>query len=362
MSIRVQPNGSKSWVVRGTTRGKAIRLTLGSAKSINVITARRLAREALTAKLHPNTPESNTLKLRDFEVIYRENHVTKWKPSSQRPYRSRMLNNILPAFGETPIGLITNVDVSRWFHRLSRKAPGNANESLIELQILLNAAKLRGNLPDGHVNPCLKIKKNRKNARGQAINSDAIIRLGKAFKKLRPRFPDAIDLLHLLVLTGCRLGEIMTLRWSYVLPDRLELPDSKSGNRTIPLGIEARRVLHNRGLSSYSPVVFPSRDNKNKPRVDLWYAWKIVRSEAALPENLRIHDLRHTYASHSVGSGESLLITGQLLGHRDQESTTRYAHLFDHAVLASCERIANAIYGWSMGRIAPGMPFGRSMD
>lgn len=317
-----------------------------------MLSARRIAKEAIGAKLQPRSPEANTLNLREFEAIYSERHVAKWKLSSQRPYRSRMRNNILPEFGKTPIGLITNVDVARWFFKLSRTAPGNANESLVALRTLLNVAKGWGHLPDDHVNPCRKIKRNRSLDRGQTLNSEAIARLGKSFKKLRPRFPDAVDLFHLLILTGCRLGEIRTLKWSYVCSNRLELPDSKSGGRAVPLGIEAQHVLRVKESSSYSPFVFPSRDNKNKPRSNLWDAWRKIRDDAELPSNLRIHDLRHTYASQSIQSGESLHITGALLGHRASESTARYAHLSDAEVLASCERIAKTILGWSAGNLS----------
>jgi integrase len=154
-------------------------------------------------------------------------------------------------------------------------------------------------------------------------------------------------LLRFLTLTGCRVSEAINLEWQDVLPDRLRLRDSKTGPRDVPLGSPVRRFLcthkadlGQRGLGRLRHV-FPMFGGQRYELVRS--AWLTIRREADLPANLRIHDLRHSFASHAVMSGETLFSTSKLLGHSRIQMTARYAHLADAALLSNVEKIGSLL-------------------
>jgi integrase len=140
---------------------------------------------------------------------------------------------------------------------------------------------------------------------------------------------------RLLLLTGCRLGEIQTLRWSYVSARYLELPDSKTGARRIPLPPAAQVVLASLPRFDGNPfVICGAVDGQHI--TDLQRPWRRIRAAAGL-QDVRIHDLRHTYASNAVANGMPIQMVGKLLGHTQIQTTMRYAHLADDPVLRAAE-------------------------
>lgn len=150
--------------------------------------------------------------------------------------------------------------------------------------------------------------------------------------------PHVVSAFKLLIFTGCRLGEILTLEWRFVdfEKKRMTLPDTKTGRRVVPLSDLAIETLEN------TPVMgeFVIRGRcSDKPRSDLKRPWKKLCSNASL-DGLRIHDLRHTFASHGIEQGLSLHVVGKLLGHKSLETTARYAHLHDRSL-----RIALGVIG-----------------
>ena len=161
----------------------------------------------------------------------------------------------------------------------------------------------------------------------------------------------AISAIRLLIFTGCRRGEILGLRWREVDFDsgRLHFSDSKTGPRTVVLNAPALEVLSNLSRNS-SEFVFPS-GNTGAHIVDLRRPWEKVRSKAGLLD-LRLHDLRHTFASVAVNSGESLYLTGHLLGHATARTTERYAHLADDPLKSASERIGGRIDAMMKGKSA----------
>ena len=146
---------------------------------------------------------------------------------------------------------------------------------------------------------------------------------------------------RLLLLSGCRKSEILSLRWSFVDFDRgyLRLPDSKTGEKTVPLGAPALKLLAD--LPRLSEWVFPAASGGSH-LVGLPRAWEAVREWCGL-EGARIHDLRHSFASFGALGGDSLVVIGALLGHKDTKTTSRYAHLADDPVKAAADRISGAI-------------------
>ena len=149
------------------------------------------------------------------------------------------------------------------------------------------------------------------------------------------------DIIRLLLFTGCRRGEVLGLRWSEVHPDALMLADSKTGPRKVPLNSQARAVLRRRPRNG-SPFVFPSPQDPSRPRSRNLALWNRVRREAGI-EDVRLHDLRHTVASHAAMNGVPLPVVSRLLGHSNPRTTLRYAHLGDREIEAAAERVGESI-------------------
>lgn len=348
-ALRVRSSGAKSWVLRLAIHGKVQRLTLGNAKRVRVDDARAKAHALLaqvpkvvmvTDLVRPDAPT-----LAAFARTYQERRSKQWRPSTKRAYGIYFRCTLLPFFGDMPLDWITRADVARWFHDYSKLRPGGANQALSILRTLFNCARSWGVLAEQAINPCKGIKKNRSAPRGRILNRDELQRLGAALDRQVLVRPDQVDAVRLLLLTGCRHGEILGLRWREVRPGRLDLADSKTGPRRVLLGQSAAAVLARRRqrqqlLSAY---VFPRPRDPSQSRASIRSFWSMIRRQAGLPATLRLHDLRHTYASYPLMGGETLIMTGKLLGHRHARSTQRYAHLSGEFLLAAADRVAASI-------------------
>ena len=150
--------------------------------------------------------------------------------------------------------------------------------------------------------------------------------------------------MRLILLTGCRPGEVRRLRWSEVKPDRLTLTDAKTGPRHVLLGGAARELLDGLAETASGEWVFPGEDANGPLGVNRLYRfWLKVRDQAGIVADARLHDLRHAHASHAVMGGEGLHVAGRLLGHRRASTTNRYVHLDDATLSQAAERVAAAI-------------------
>lgn len=347
LALRVRRSGARTWILRGHGSDPTARITLGDARLLTVDQARTKARVLITTGVVPPVlPIEASPLFRDFARLHRERRGLKWKPSTLQCYDSYLRTALLPAFGRKRLIEITRVEVARWFHRYSRRTPGGANRAFDVLKEMFNRAKEWAVVPVTHANPCLRIRKNRRPPRGRLLNNDALGKLGGSLDRLFGSHPDEVDAIRLILLTGCRSGEIFRLRWSEVFADRLALADSKTGARTVRIGIPASKLLERRRPSAGSPFVFPLPRNPDKPLRGISEVWAQARAGAGLSDDIRLHDLRHTFASHAVMAGESLLITGALLGHRRAESTMRYSHLNDSFLLKAADKVGKQIHAW----------------
>lgn len=347
LALRVQPCGARSWVVRTRVNGKPARQSLGTFPGIPVKGARRIA-AALLAMDAPPPPAASTAPL--FEIFQAEHEArcgTFYKPQGLRAYRSYVRCELLPAFGGKRLDAINRQDVVRWFEGYSMRKPGGANRALGILGQMLGRAKAWGHLPDGWRNPVTGIRMNRRRQVGTFLSEGQMGRLGAILDARMAEGCAASALLRLLTLTGCRISEAVNLEWRDVLPDRLRLRDGKTGPRDVPLGFPVRRFLkaHRARLprgarASLRPVFLLAGGQRYEPVRSVWH---LVRQAADLPPTLRIHDLRHSFASHAVMSGETLFSTSRLLGHSRIQMTARYAHLADATMLEATEAIGVAI-------------------
>ena len=155
--------------------------------------------------------------------------------------------------------------------------------------------------------------------------------------------PQAVAVIRLLMLTGCRVGEIVSLEWDWIRSTRIHLPDSKSGPRTVWLSSAARAVID--AIPRYSPdcpFLFPARP-PTRHIDNIEYQWTRIRNEAGLPR-LRLHDLRHSWASVAAMNGVDMVTVAKLLGHALVETTERYTHLSDRSVADAADRVSNRIH------------------
>ena len=220
-----------------------------------------------------------------------------------------------------------------------------ANRVVDTLSRLYSMAEAWGVVPEGR-NPCRSAVKYKERRRERFLTEEEFRRLGRVLAEAETEgglSAYAVAAIRLLTLTGCRRNEILALQWKDVDLDagELSLKDTKTGARTVPLSPAALKVLAALPRVRGNPWVIPGKKpgahmrNINDP-------WEIVRKRAGL-EDVRLHDLRHSFASRALALGESLPVIGKLLGHTQVETTARYAHLARDSVRESAARIAASI-------------------
>ena len=340
LGVRVRPSGGRSWVLLVKTDGRSKRVSFGPTDLKGVAEARRECRARLAEPEAAAEPMHAVPLFRDFVAgTWKEAHLNGYKPSSRRGISALLNGRLLPAFGSKPLDRISQARVRKWFDEFSRTAPGNANHGLATLRQIMNFAVACGHID---VNPMRGLKMNRRPALTRFLSRDEVTRLHDVLdRQTRKGSRQQAEMIRLLMLTGCRRGEIVNLRWSEVREDLLELVDSKTGPRPVPLGAAARRILERQPRNG-SPFVFPSPINPDRPRSHELPLWNRVRREAGI-EDVRLHDLRHTFASHAVMNGVPVPVVSRLLGHSNTRMTLRYAHLGDWEVAAAAERIGEAL-------------------
>ena len=289
------------------------------------------------------TPIERCITFAELVRIFMVAKRKVYRPDTIDSMQSYLKTQLLPAFGKTRMDRITTPEVADWFHGYSRTMPGGANQALLHFTTILNWGKENGHIPFLMPNPASPLRKNRRVARGQMLNSSDLNRLFNVLASPTSRNKEASSVIELVLLTGCRSGEIVRLRWDEVRPTRLELAQTKTGARTVFLNDLAIERLKERRRTRSSTFVFPSPYDPTKPRTAPTCAWQTIKEKAGLPPTLRLHDLRHTYASHAILGGESLYITGKLLGHHDAQSTERYAHLSGDALAAASGKVSSRI-------------------
>ena len=342
--VRVLPSGAKRYFVHSQHNGRRVWKTVGNVGAIDADAARDRARTMLAAMRNGNDAAVAAPPDIAFETVADEvfrRYARNWKASTLKVNLNYYGNHILPWFEGRPIADITAHDVQRWFASL-HNTPVSADRSAPILSVIMREAEVYGYRPEG-TNPCIGIKRYRRQGRQRFLSSAELCRLGKVLDHHEARYSQIVAIIRLLLLTGCRKHEIVSLKWRYYRDDKIFLPDSKSGPRTVWLSSAARAILD--GLPREASWIFPSSQTDRfltASRVDQF--WYRVRAEADL-RDVRIHDLRHTYASIALAQGETVLTIGRLLGHRDPETTLKYTHLSDAMVRQAVNTVATALGG-----------------
>ncbi len=271
-------------------------------------------------------------------MVFRH-HQRIWKPSTLKVNRSHLRNQILPAFQRQSVSEITRQDVQQWFTNLHEK-PAAANRSLSILSLIMRQAEIHG-YRTFNSNPCSRIRRYPCSGRERFLTFDEIHKLGNILDTHESRSPLPVTIIRLLLLTGCRQSEVRTLLWSEYREGHLFLRDSKTGPRTVWLSSSARSLLDT--LPRRSRWMFPANGKTAPLSVETLYrCWRSVRNEAGISD-VRLHDLRHNYASFALREGESLLTIGRLLGHLDPSTTLKYTHFSDSMERSAVETIGKAL-------------------
>ena len=343
--VRVRRSGHRSFVYHRKGPDGPCRIALGSATVLGVEQARRRCVEieaGVEAAARPETPTRSAIPTFAAFVAgpWRANYE-RCKPWTRRGLDSMLKNQLLPVFGQLPLDRIDRALVERWFVRYSRTAPGGANRTLDALRQIVNRAIAQGLV---ETNPARDIRRNPRPRLTRFLSREEVRRLRRALDGCvaeRPARRIQADIVRLLLLTGCRRGEIVGLRWREVDGDTLRLAEAKTGPRTVFLSAEARAIL-DRQPRAGSIHVFPSSLDPTRPISSALPLWYEARRRAGI-EDCRLHDLRHTFASQAALAGVPLPVIARLLGHRRPRMTLRYAHVGDRETEAAAERIGAAI-------------------
>ena len=274
-------------------------------------------------------------------------------------FASYIRKHIEPAIGKRQTVGLSRADVLKRHHAIGKTHPVTANRVVTLIAAAFSHAKKAGIVPENFRNPAREIDKFREQARERYLSTAELQRVGDTLRLAeteglpwlggRSQYspsetcnvdPFAIAAVRLLLLTGCRSGEILNLRWSEVDLDRglLHLPDSKTGKKTIVLAAPAMEVLA--ALPCAGEFVIPGGAQGH--RGDLRGPWARISSHAGL-QGVRLHDLRHSFASVGAGAGLGLPIIGRLLGHAQPSTTARYSHLADDPLRRASHVISSAI-------------------
>lgn len=344
--VRVLPSGRKTYLVQYRSGGRSRRRSIGRHGVLTADQARQEAKTLLGDVARGGNPaEDRRRAFRDptikslcekFMTEYVAHHC---KATTADGYLSNIENHIIPRLGNRKINDVTRADIVA-FHHDMRDRPYTANRAVMMLSRMFNLAEDWG-LRSGGANPARRIKKFREEEKKRYLSDDEQARLGQALGKALETGEATeygVAAISLLMLTGCRLGEILTLKWDYVTPHHLELPDSKTGRRRIPLPREAYDIIASLPRMVGNSYVILGETDKGH-LVNLQKTWLRVRKIAGL-EDVRMHDLRHTYASVAVMNGIDPFLLKEIMGHKNLQTTLRYAHFADAAVQRAAGSVA----------------------
>ena len=351
LGLRVLPSGRKGYVVQYRAGRRSRRISLGPSTVLTCEQARTRAIGIIAAARNGGDPAAErdagrkAITVKELAERFDREHISlRVKPSTAKEYRHNLERFILPALGRLTVTGITRADVAKFHHDL-RHIPYQANRCLEVISKMFSLAELWGLRPDGS-NPRKHIKKYPEEKRERFLSAAELRRTGEVLREMDVEgveLPSAMLAVRLLILTGCRLNEIMTLKWEYVeFADKvLRLPDSKTGAKVVHLGQPAIELLKAAERIEDNPWVITGT-LEGKRLSDLQPFWQRVSARAGL-KDARIHDLRHTFASTAVAAGQGLPMIGKLLGHTQVQTTARYAHLAADPVKSAADAVADSL-------------------
>jgi integrase len=349
--FKVTPAGRRTYFAQGWVDGRKVRVTIGQHGPVTADQARVEAHKLLAqiaAGQDPSVEKAEAKKaltMADLAEKFLSEHASlKKKPRSLAEDQRMLRSFVVPRMGSRKVAAISRTDVAKLHHGL-RETPYQANRCLALVSKMMNLAEKWGLRPDGS-NPCRHVEKFKEAKRERFLSGDELARLGQALSDAE--VTGAVDPRHiacfrLLLFSGMRLNEVLTLKWSAVDLEGgcLRLEDAKAGPRTVYLNDPALEVLARLPRLAGSDYVLPG-DKAGGHLVNVQKAWRKIITAAHL-DNLRVHDLRHSFASVAAAAGMNLPLVGRLLGHKELATSLRYSHLAADPVRAASQEVGRLI-------------------
>jgi len=344
--VRVNLDGSKTYIVKYRVNGRQVKASIGKVEAVKAEEARRRARRIIADasdgidRIGERKAKENQATIHDLAARFKKEYVPHHVRASTAADYARSIDKfIVPKLGRVAVANLTRADIHK-FHQDLAPTPYQANRVLGTLSVMMSQAEIWGLRPEG-INPCLKVKRFKEHKRERYLSTEELSRLATALQIEAATAPVTAYGFWLLILTGCRLGEIQKLRWDQVSFERMELvfgeEESKTGRKTVVLNASALSILKTIPRLPDNPYVIHGRI-EGQYLTDFQKPWRRIRKQAGL-EDVRIHDLRHTFASYAAGQNNSLHIIGKLLGHTQAQTTARYAHLANDPIRKASDEV-----------------------
>lgn len=344
--LRITAKGARSFVLNYRFKGRERRITIGQYPTWKLLAARKHAEhlrrliDTGTDPLDERVAERTAPTVKDLYDRYALEHLPNKAPRSAADDRIMWIKDILPALGPKKVADLTASDCDNLHRAISVQRPVRANRVLEVLRKALNLA-VRWEWIER--NPASGARRNPEQKRHRYLGRIEVGRLVRALEDHPERA--SADALLFMLLTGCRRGEALGAQWSHFdLTNRIwTKPSAETKQRRehrVPYSLAVADLLDRRLAETGGSFIFPGR--LGSPLVEVRKTWSKA-CEAAGLDRVRIHDLRHTFASLLASSGQSLLVVGELLGHSTPQTTKRYANLYDDSLRMAAESISQFV-------------------
>lgn len=337
--LRVYPSGKRIFFVRFQHKGLRQTHKIGSIDEYSLQEARQEALQVIHDVRSPTNEALPPITLKEFAQEFFKRYPRHWKPKTFAKNESAFRLHIAPYLENREVLSIERSDVEQWFAKLTH-VKGTANQALVLLSVMMQYCEVWGYRPK-NTNPCRNFKRYKAGEVERYLSNDELRRLWQMLDRLERENPTEVMIIRLLIYTGCRSSEVRTLQWKDYRGGHWHLSDSKTGAKTVYLNSQVRAYLNE--WQSESDYVFPAPCHTQPiPEQRLGVFWRQVRLLAEL-DGVRLHDLRHTYASIAIQSQVNLMVLSRLLGHTDPETTLKYAHLGREDVCQAASRVSRAL-------------------